>query len=155
MGAGATLLIDLWALFLRRTFGVGSLNLCLLGRWVLHLPKGRVIHANITTAAPQPHECATGWTTHYLIGIGFAVLFTQLASTSWTVHPTLLPALGFGISTVIVPFLTIQPAFGLGIASSRTPHPSAARLRSLMTHTVFGLGLYIWGVLLSHLPLAR
>jgi hypothetical protein len=31
---------------------------------------------------------------------------------------------------------------GLGIAASRTPKPNVARLRSLATHTAFGVGLY-------------
>jgi hypothetical protein len=32
---------------------------------------------------------------------------------------------------------------GAGIASSRTPHPNLARLRSIVTHTVYGIGLYV------------
>jgi hypothetical protein len=32
VGLGATLLIDLWALFLRRAFSIPSLSYCLLGR---------------------------------------------------------------------------------------------------------------------------
>ncbi|WP_127350177.1 DUF2938 family protein, partial [Enterobacter ludwigii] len=35
-----------------------------------------------------------------------------------------------------------QPAFGFGIAASRTPHPWLSRLLSLLTHIVFGIGLY-------------
>jgi hypothetical protein len=37
----------------------------------------------------------------------------------------------------------MQPSFGLGIAASRTPNPTQARLKSLVTHTVFGIGLYV------------
>jgi hypothetical protein len=48
-----------------------------------------------------------------------------------------------------VPFFTMQPSFGLGIAASKTPHPNQARLKSLMTHTVFGVGLYLSAALLS------
>jgi hypothetical protein len=36
----------------------------------------------------------------------------------------------------------MQPAMGAGIAASRTPRPNLARLRSVVTHTVYGLGLY-------------
>jgi hypothetical protein len=43
---------------------------------------------------------------------------------------------------VAAPFLLMQPALGAGIAAAKTPNPTAARLRSLMTHAVFGLGLY-------------
>jgi hypothetical protein len=32
---------------------------------------------------------------------------------------------------------------GLGIAARRAPNPAMARLHSLVTHAVFGLGLYL------------
>jgi len=144
IGIGATFTIDLWAQLLKRAFQVPSLNLCLLGRWVLHMPGGTLVHPDIRTASPRRYECTVGWTSHYLIGVGFATGFLLLAGPAWLARPTLFPALLFGAATVVVPLLTMQPAFGLGIASSRTPHPWKARLKSLMTHTVFGAGLYLW-----------
>ena len=149
IGLGATLLIDLWALFLRRAFDVRSLNLCLLGRWVLHIPTGRIAHPSIAATPGKPHECKVGWITHYMIGATFGVLFVFLASVDWLGRPTLLPALAFGIATVVGPFFTMQPAFGLGIASSKTPHPNKARLKSVTTHAVFGVGLWLWAQLLG------
>jgi DUF2938 family protein len=153
IGLGATLLIDLWALFLRRAFSIPSLNYCLLGRWVLYIPSGTIVHESITATPQKSHECPVGWITHYLIGITFALLFVLLVSGSWLARPTLLPALAFGIATVLVPFFTMQPSFGLGIAASKAPRPNKARLKSLMTHTVFGVGLYVWAYLLSHVLL--
>jgi hypothetical protein len=143
VGLGATLLIDLWALLLRRGFGIQSLDYCLLGRWILHMPEGRFAHASIGAAEPRRHECAMGWTAHYSIGAGFAVLFVLLAGTGWLARPTIFPALAFGVVTVLVPFLVMQPALGLGLASARAPKPAQARIKSLMTHTIFGLGLYL------------
>lgn len=151
VGLGATLVINLWALLLRRGFNIPSLNYCLLGRWVLHMPGGKFVHESIAAAREKRHECALGWVAHYLIGTGFALVFVLLTSGAWLEHPTLLPALGFGLITVLVPFFVMQPSLGLGIASSKTPHPNQARLKSLMTHTVFGAGLYLWASLLSHL----
>jgi len=148
-GLGATLLIDLWALFLRRGFDIPSLSYCFLGRWLLHMPAGTIVHRSIAAAPPRPHECALGWVAHYFIGTAFALIFVALASVSWLERPTLLPALVFGVATTVVPFLVMQPAFGLGIAASKTPNPNQARLKSLMTHTVFGVGLYLWALLLS------
>ena len=49
----------------------------------------------------------------------------------------------FGIATVVFPFFILQPSLGLGIAASKTPRPAQARLKSLVTHTIFGLGLYV------------
>jgi Protein of unknown function (DUF2938) len=57
-----------------------------------------------------------------------------------------LPALLFGLGTVLFPYLIMQPAYGLGIAASKTPNPTAARLKSLMSHGIFGLGLYLTAV---------
>jgi len=39
----------------------------------------------------------------------------------------------------------------LGIASSRSPNPTQARLKSLVTHTVFGVGLYVCALVVSYL----
>jgi hypothetical protein len=148
IGIGATVCIDLWALFARTAFGVQSLDYCLLGRWVLHMPAGRIMHDNIATSPAKAHECGMGWASHYSIGVAFAMLFVLLVPEAWLGQPTLLPALAFGIVTVVVPFFTLQPALGLGVASSRTRHPAAARLRSLTTHAVFGAGLYLSASLL-------
>jgi hypothetical protein len=151
IGLGATLAIDLWGLLLKRGFGIVSLNYCLLGRWLLHMPEGTLVHPSIAAAPPRPYECPVGWSAHYLVGTGLALAFVLIASTGWLERPTLLPALAFGVVTVAMPWLVMQPSFGLGIAASRTLNPIQARLKSLMTHTIFGLGLYLWALLLSPL----
>jgi hypothetical protein len=149
VGLGATLLIDLWALLLRRGFDIPSLDYCLLGRWLLHMPGGTFIHRSIAAAPSKPHECTAGWIAHYLIGTCLAIVFVLLAPGSWLERPTLWPALGFGVVTTLIPYLVLQPSFGLGVAASKTPRPNQARVKSLMTHTVFGIGLYVWALLLS------
>jgi hypothetical protein len=149
IGFGATLTIDCWALFLRRALDVPSMSICMLGRWVLHMPTGTFAHPSIASASAKGHECKVGWAAHYLIGATFAAMLVWLAGPDWLAHPRLLPALAFGIATVVVPFLTIQPAFGLGLASSKTPRPANARLKSVSTHTVFGLGLWLWAHILG------
>jgi hypothetical protein len=47
-----------------------------------------------------------------------------------------------GVGSVMAPFLVLQPGMGAGIAASRTPRPAVVRLQSLVTHGIFGLGLY-------------
>lgn len=148
IGIAASLLIDAWGFVLRRAFGVPSLDYCLLGRWVLHMPAGRFSHPNIRASAARPYECLAGWAAHLAIGMTLAMLFVAIVSPAWLRQPTLLPALAFGIATVAIPFLTIQPAFGLGIASSRAPNPGGARVKSLGTHAVYGAGLYLCAELL-------
>jgi len=150
-GIGATLTMDLWALLLKRVFRIPSLSYCLVGRWLGHMPAGTFKHANIGAAAPKPRECTVGWVAHYLIGAIFAVALLALAPAEWLQRPTLWPALVFGIATVAVPFLIMQPSFGFGIAASKTPNPRQARLKSLATHAVFGVGLYASALALSRL----
>ena len=150
IGIGATVVMDLWNLFLKRAFGIPSLNYCLLGRWIRHVPGGTLRHASITAAPAMPHECAVGWIAHYSIGVVFALVFVFLAG-DWLARPTVLPALLYGIATVVFPFFILQPSLGFGIASSGTPSPTRARLKSLATHGVFGIGLYVCALGLSYL----
>ena len=150
IGIGATLVMDLWNLFLKRMFSIPSLNYCLLGRWIRYMPEGTFKHANITVSPKKPFECTVGWIAHYTIGVTLAVVFVALVSGDWLTSPTLLPALVYGIATVVFPFLLMQPSFGLGIAASRTPNPAQARLKSLVTHSVFGVGLYVCALGVSY-----
>ena len=150
IGIGATLVMDLWNLFLKRTFRIPSLNYCLLGRWLCHMPGGTLRHTSITAAPQKPLECTVGWIAHYTFGIAFALVFVVLTSGDWLARPTVLPALLYGIGTVVFPFFIMQPAFGLGMAASRTPKPMQARLKSLVTHTVFGVGLYVCALGVSY-----
>jgi hypothetical protein len=151
-GAGATALMDLWNLFLKRAFGVRSLDYCLLGRWVRSMP-GTFRHESIAASPAKAFECQAGWAAHYGIGVSLAVAFVLL-SGPWLAAPTLPPALLFGVVTVLFPYAVLQPALGLGVASSRTPRPAQARLKSLATHAVFGAGLWLCALALSLLPRA-
>lgn len=148
IGIGATLLMDLWNAMLKRTFGIPSLNYCFLGRWVLHIPAGTFRHESIAKAAPKRHECQMGWLTHYTIGVSLAIVFVALSAT-WLASPTLMPALLYGLGTVVFPLFVLQPALGLGIASAKTPSPAKARLKSLGTHFVFGIGIYLSALVLK------
>jgi uncharacterized membrane protein YagU involved in acid resistance len=150
IGIGATLAMDLWNLFLKRTFSIPSLNYCLLGRWFRHMLGGTLRHASIAAAPQKPLECPVGWIAHYTIGVVFALTFVVFASRDWLARPTVLPALLYGIGTVVFPFFIMQPSLGLGIAASRTPNPTQARLKSLVTHTVFGVGLYVCALGVSY-----
>lgn len=145
IGVGATLVMDLWALLLKRLFGAPSLDYAMVGRWIGHLPRGRLTHPGIAHSAPVAGERAIGWIAHYAIGIGFALLLLAIWGPAWAARPTLPPALIVGIATVAAPFLILQPGMGAGIAASRTPKPGVARLRSLMAHASFGVGLYLAG----------
>jgi hypothetical protein len=142
IGVGATLTMDAWAAVLRR-FGIPSLSFALLGRWIGHLPEGQLVHESIAKAPPVRGERLLGWSAHYAIGTSFAALLIAVFGLGWARTPTLLPALFIGLVTVAAPLLVLQPAMGAGIASSRTPRPLFNSLKSVVTHTVYGVGLYV------------
>jgi hypothetical protein len=141
IGAGATLAMDLWAFVLRR-FGIASLDFALLGRWLGHLPDGKWVQPRIAQAAPVRGERVLGWGAHYAIGIAFAALLVAIRGLAWARSPSLAPALVVGVVTVVAPLFVLQPALGAGIASSKTPRPVFNAGKSVLTHTVFGFGLY-------------
>ena len=149
IGVGATAVMDVWAVALKRFWCIPSLNLAMVGRWLGHLPRGTVTHANIAQAAPVRDEAILGWTAHYVIGVLFAAVLLALAGQEWVRQPTFAPALLSGLVSVAAPFCILQPGMGAGLAASKTPHPGAARLRSLMAHTAFGIGLYLAALLWS------
>jgi hypothetical protein len=151
IGLGATLFMDLWALFLKYTFRVPLANYCLVGRWLRHMPEGTFRHASIVAAAPKRFECAVGWIAHYVLGVIYVLILVAFVSTSWLVRPTFWPVILFAVGSLLVPFLIMQPAFGLGMAASKTPNPTQARLRSLMAHIAFGVGIYTCAVGVSYM----
>ena len=150
IGVGATIVMDLWAAILRMT-GVKGLDYSMVGRWLGNMSRGRFVHSSIAAAPAVRGERAIGWAAHYAIGIGFAAVLLVICGANWVATPSILPAVAFGIATVAVPFLILQPAMGMGVAASRAPAPGVARLRSVATHAVFGLGLYVSARILTTL----
>lgn len=149
VGVGATAVMDVWSMILKG-LGIATLDYAMVGRWVGHLRQGTFIHASIGKAPPVQGELALGWLVHYAVGIGFAALLVGVYGVGWLHDPVWLPAVVVGTVTVVIPYFVMQPAMGAGIAASRTPTPWRNRLRSLLTHMVFGGGLYLSGAVLKH-----
>ena len=146
LGIGATAFMDIIALLQRRLFGTPSLNYAMVGRWLGHMPRGIFIHRPIGKSRPVRGEATLGWGAHYLIGVALAAVFLALAGADWLSRPTIMPALAFGVATVLIPFLVLQPGLGAGVAARKTPEPNTARLRSLLAHCSFGAGLWVTGL---------
>ncbi|MBS0848115.1 DUF2938 domain-containing protein [Citrobacter sp. JGM124] len=147
IGIGATVTMDIWAV-IQKMLGMPVLNYALVGRWIGHCCRGQLMHQNIRQAAIIPGECVSGWVIHYATGVVFAILLIEIQGVAWLSAPTLLPAVLVGVITVLFPFLVMQPGMGAGIAATRTATPWKNRLRSVVTHGVFGAGLYFSAVLI-------
>lgn len=147
LGVGATALMDLWLMGLRRA-GVPTLDFALLGRWAGHLAQGRWRHEAIAKARPVRGERALGWLVHYAVGLLFAALLLAWQGEAWLDSPRLVPALLLGLATVAAPLLLMQPAMGAGLAGWRKGPVGPNVLRSAANHLVFGLGLYLSALVL-------
>jgi hypothetical protein len=101
------------------------------------------MHDSIGRAAAVRGEALIGWGAHYATGITFSALTLLVFGLKWARSPSLLPALVIGVVTVVAPLLILQPALGAGIASSKTAAPVFNSVKSLVTHTVYGVGLYL------------
>jgi hypothetical protein len=148
IGVGATAVMDIWLLLLL-CLKAQTPSFALIGRWVGNLPRGTFAHASIAKAPPVVGELGLGWLTHYAVGIAYAFCLVAVQGTEWSQQPSLLPALAFGVGTVLVPLFVMQPAMGAGFASSKTPTPLTNCLRSLAHHAVFGTGLYLAALLMQ------
>lgn len=149
IGIGATLIMDLWIAIQKYCFNIPSLSFCLVGRWLRYIPSGIFYHPQIAKTPKRSAECLIGWTAHYAIGILFALILITLDQT-WLSKPNLFVALAFGVITLVVPFFILQPGLGLGIAASKTSQPTKARIKSLITHSLFALGLYLSTLVLHY-----
>lgn len=148
IGIGATALLDLWALFLNRVFGIPLANWAMVGRWFAYLPRGRFMHDTIADTPPVSNELAIGWIMHYLIGALFAAIVIMIWGLDWARNPTLLPALIVGIVTVGCGWFILQPGMGFGLAASKRPNANQVRLIGLINHVVFGLSLWLAALLM-------
>ena len=145
LGIGATLLMDLWGVVRGPLFGFAPLDYAMLGRWFGAMARGRFRHEAIARSPRVPAERVIGVAGHYLTGITLAGLLLLLTGPTWLHRPTLGAPLLFGVATVVAPLLIMQPAMGAGIAAANTPRPGTARLQSLLSHALYGLGLYLAG----------
>ncbi|GMM85485.1 DUF2938 domain-containing protein [Pseudoalteromonas sp. MTN2-4] len=149
IGIGATVAMDLYAILIKKLFAIPSLNYALLGRWLLLMPRGQLVHQNIASTHYIRGEVFIGWSAHYAIGVIFAFIFISITGLNWLSAPELLPILLFSCLSVSLPFFIMQPCFGMGFAASRLPSANQARLKSICTHLVFGLGVYVSALLVN------
>lgn len=145
VGIGATAVMDIWGMVRQPLFGIPRMDLALVGRWVGRMRVGEFHHEAISDALPVPGERLIGWMVHYLIGIMFAALLLAIAGPEWVSHPKPGPAIAVGIGTTVAPLLIMQPAMGVRRVPSRARHRLTAQFHSLLTHTMYGFGLYLAG----------
>jgi hypothetical protein len=149
VGVGGTMVLDLYALMMSRALGLPAPNWAIVGRWFGNMAHGQFVQVAMSEAAPVQGELAIGWIAHYAIGICYGLLLLAVWGNVWLERPTLLPPMILAWVLLVAPYLIMMPGMGMGIAGSRTPKPNITRLKSVMGHSVFGLGMYATGRLLA------
>lgn len=151
VGAAGTVLLDIWALFLARVMNVPATNWAMVGRWLGHMPHGKLYHTSMTAVEPVNGELAIGWIAHYAIGIGYGLLLLAVLGSAWLKEPTILAPLILSWVLLIAPFLLMMPGMGMGFAGSKMPKPAITRIKSTVCHSVFGVGMFLAAEALAHL----
>lgn len=148
IGIVATAVIDTWALFVKHVLRLPTAHWALVGRWFGHLPRGRFIHRPIADSAAIPNELAIGWIAHYVTGAIYGVAYLAIVQGVLSRSPSMGSALGFGLVTLLAPWLILQPGLGVGVFASRAPRPGVTRLINVSVHAIFGVSLYLaWRLL--------
>lgn len=152
VGIGGTVILDLYAALVQRLLGAPATNWKMVGRWISHMPSGAFVQPNIGQAQVVPGEHALGWTVHYAIGIGYGLLLVAIRGSGWLKAPDPAAPLILALALLVLPYFVMMPGLGMGIAGSRTAKPNMARLKSAISHSVFGLGMYVTALLLEMAP---
>jgi len=143
IGIGATVILDLWIAIGSKLLGIPGPNWAMVGRWVGHMPAGRFVHENIGRAPAVRGELALGWIVHYVTGIVYGLILLILWGEEWLRQPTILPPMLLLWAFLIAPYFVMMPGMGQGILASKTPKPNVERIKSVVGHSVFGLGMYL------------
>ena len=149
MGLGATLAIDFWAVIQHRIWNLPLPNWAMPGRWFAHLFQGKVFHRDIAQSKEVTNELLVGWLLHYGVGVGYGIMFLLIMGIEWISHPSFLSAWIFALITIVAGWFILQPGMGLGWAGKNTSAPWKLRGLGLVTHTIFGLGLWASGLLIG------
>lgn len=145
IGIGATAFMDIVAWLQNRFLRNSGLNYALVGRWIIGIGNGQFTHNTILQSPTQRYEHQVGWVFHYAIGIFYVGCMLAVTGTNWIYTPNIWNPIALGIASISAPFLIMQPAFGFGLAASKTPSPWTARRNSLIAHLSFGVGIFIAG----------
>ncbi len=148
LGVFATVAIDIWVTFSNRVLKFPRTNWAMVGRWLGHIPSGRLAHSSISSSPEIHHENTLGWVFHYFIGIVYAVLYILIILFVLGGEPSLLSAWVFGLATIFSPWFIMQPSLGMGFCASKAQKPNMVRLQNIAVHSIFGVALYygwLWG----------
>ena len=149
-GIGACIILDLWQICLYRLANIPATNWGVIGRWlIIALTTGNLINDRLDDTPMIKHELVAGWTLHYAVSIGYAVIFAMLMYGTPYLDATWLDGVYFGAASVIVPWFMFLPCLGKGILARKTPKPFMVSGLALIGHIIFGVAMALGFALLG------
>lgn len=148
-GILATVTMDVLSIVALKLGFVAFLPPRLIGRWFALMARGQFVHTDLGHTAPVDNEMAIAVPMHYAIGTTLAVVYLFLSSALAISPRSLIVALGFALCTTLLPWLLMFPATGYGWFGTHGPPGTRLFLSSLVTHCVYGIGLWL-GVSILH-----
>ncbi len=142
-GVIATASMDVLSAVVIRLRLIAPLPPNVVGRWFASVVRAHPLHEDIGRAAPIRHELAIAVAGHYAIGMFLFALFVFMASRSGWPARNVAPALTFGLLTNALPWFVMFPAMGYGLFGADGPVGTRLFVSSLLSHTFFGLGIWI------------
>jgi len=147
-GVLGTLAMDLLNSLVARTGMLLKIDVRMIGRMAVGWTHGRFRYGHPGEMKQVANEMLYGYVTHYIIGLGLAVLYVLgwdllvggPASPVW--------ALVYGLATTVASFFFVYPSMGLGVFGRRSPEGIRALLSPLANHLFYGVGLAV-GVALT------
>ena len=143
IGILATITMDVLSVTALKVGLVAPLPPRLMGRWFALLARGQFLHSDIGQVPPINHELAIAVPMHYTIGITLAIVYLFVSSALGLSPRNLIAALGFGLSTNVLPWLLMFPSMGFGWFGAHGPPGTRLFLSSLVTHVFYGFGLWL------------
>lgn len=143
VGVIATATLDIWQQIYRMAFGTPITNWAMIGRWAAYIPKGQFVQANIGQTPPVANEMTLGWIVHYVVGIGYAVVYLFLMWVVFQSPPDFVSAMVFGAVSVVMTWFVIGPMLGGGVMAAHAPNRPAAMAHDFTSHLSFGFGLFL------------
>ena len=133
-GGMACLAMDSFQRLLFLTIGQPPSNWAVVGRWAhILLRTGRLYQPEIEASPAVPREGAFGWFVHYVVGIGYAVIYAGLMS-SGVLTDSFTDGVYFGMASVIVPWFFFLPVMGKGVLGLHTDPVALFFLRMIIIY---------------------
>jgi hypothetical protein len=121
----------------------------LIGRWFASVARGQLVHTDIGQLTPINYELAVEVPLHYAIGITLALTYLLMSSVLGLHPKNPVFALVFALFTCALPWFVMFPAMGYGWFGTHGPIGTRLFLDSLVTHCLYGVGLWLAASMLS------